>query len=103
MGPLDHLWQIMLLWMVPRTKYGCNRWSPRTICGAVSGPPLPQMVPLKLSLEMMSRGSYEVNLANMDRVIIIIIYFSLCIASCSSYRRPSSVDTHTQPRGYSYN
>ena len=41
---------------------------PRTICGAVSGPPLPQMVPLKLSLEMMSRGSYEVNLANMDHV-----------------------------------
>ena len=79
----------------PRTKYGCHRWSPRTICGTVSGPPLPQMVPLKLSLEMMSRGSYEVNLANMDRVIIIIIYFSLCIASCSSYRRPSSVDTHT--------
>ena len=58
--------------------------SPRTICGAVSGPPLPQMVPLKLSLEMMSRGSYEVNLANMDRVIIIVIYVSLCIASCSS-------------------
>ena len=57
---------------------------PRTICGAVSGPPLPQMVPLKLSLEMMSCGSYEVNLANMDRVIIIIIYFSFCIASCSS-------------------
>ena len=68
----------------PRTKYGCHRWSPRTICGAVSGPPLPQMVPLKLSLEMMSRGSYEVNLANMDRVVISIIYFSLCIASCSS-------------------
>ena len=45
---------------------------------------MPQMVPLKLSLEMMSRGSYEVSLANMDRVIIIIIYFSLCIASCSS-------------------
>ena len=66
MGPPDHLWQIMLLWMVPRT-----------ICGAVSGPPLPQMVPHKLSLEMMSRGSYEVNLANMDRVIIIIIYFLL--------------------------
>ena len=63
----------------PRTKYGCHRWSPRTIYGAVSGPPLPQMVPLKLSLEMMSRGSYEVNLANMDRVIIIIIYFSLCM------------------------
>ena len=83
MGPPDHLWQIMLLWMVPRTKYGCHRWSPRIICGTVSGPPLPQMVPLKLSLEMMSRGSYEVNLANMDRVIIIIIYFSLCIASCS--------------------
>ena len=38
---------------------------PRTICGAVSGPPLPQMVPLKLSLEMMSRGSYEVNRANI--------------------------------------
>ena len=55
------------------------------IYGAVSGPPLPQMVPLKLSLEMMSRGSYEVNLANMDRVIIIIIYFHYaCIASCSS-------------------
>ena len=71
--PPDHLWQIMLLWMVPRT-----------ICGAISGPPFTQMVPLKLSLEMMSRGSYEVNLANMDRVIIIIIYFSLCIASCSS-------------------
>ena len=86
----------------PRTKYGCHRWSPRTICGAVSGPPLPQMVPLKLSLEMMSRGSYEVNLANMDRVIIIIIYFSLCIASCSSYRRSSSVYTHTAYRGYSY-
>ena len=75
--PPDHLWQIMLLWMVPRTKYGCHRWSLRTICGAVSGLPLPQMVPLKLSLEMMSRGSYEVNLANMDCVIIIIIYFSL--------------------------
>ena len=29
---------------------------------------------------MMSRGSYEVNLANMDRVIILIIYLSLCIA-----------------------
>ena len=68
----------------PRTKYGCHRWSPWTICGAVSGPPLPQMVPLKLSLEMMSHGSYEVNLANMDRVIIITIYFSLCIASCCS-------------------
>ena len=95
--PPDHLWQIMLLWMVPRTKYGCHRWSPRTICGAVSGPPLPQMVPLKLFLEMMSRGSYEVNPANMDRVIIIIIHFSLCIASCSIAidRRPSSVDTHT--------
>ena len=38
---------------------------PRTICGTVSGSPLPQMVPLKLSLEMMSRGSYEVNLANI--------------------------------------
>ena len=63
---------------------GPGRWSPRTICGAASGPPLPQMVPLKLSLEMMSRGSYEVNLANMDRVIILIIYLSLCIASCSS-------------------
>ena len=49
----------------PRTKYGCHRWSPRTICGAVSGPPFPLMVPLKLSLEMMSRGSYEVNLANI--------------------------------------
>ena len=69
-GPPD---QVRLPWMVPRT-----------ICDAVSGPPLPQMVPLKLSSEMMSRGSYEVNLANMDRVIIIIIYFSLCIASCSS-------------------
>ena len=76
-------------------KLCCYGWSPgpstaaidgppRTICGAVSGPPLPQMVLLKLSLEMMSRGSYEVNLANMDCVIIIIIYFSLCIASCSS-------------------
>ena len=31
--------------------------------------------PLKLSLEMMSHGSYEVDLANMDCVIIIIIYF----------------------------
>ena len=83
--PPDHLWQIMLLYgWSPRTKYGCHRWSPLTIYGAVSGPPLPQMVPLKLSLEMMSHGSYEVNLANMDRVIIIIIYFSLCIASCSS-------------------
>ena len=45
---------------------------------AIDGPPLPQMVPLRLSLEMISRGSYEVNLANMNRVIIIIIYFSLC-------------------------
>ena len=65
--PLGHLWQIILLWMVPRNKYGCHKWSPQTICGAVSSPPLPQMVPLILSLEMMSRGSYEVNLANMDR------------------------------------
>ena len=23
----------------PGTKYGCHRWSPRTICGAVSGAP----------------------------------------------------------------
>ena len=29
----------------PWTKYGCHRWSPRTICGAVGGLPLPQMVP----------------------------------------------------------
>ena len=55
----DHLWR--------------RKWSPVAADG-----------PLKLSLEMMSRGSYEVNLANMDRVIIIIIYFSLYIASCSS-------------------
>ena len=58
------------------------------------------MVPLKLFLEMMSRGNYEVNLANMDRVIIIIIHFSLCTASCSIARRPSSVDTHSLARGY---
>ena len=70
-GPPDHLWR--------------RKWSPIVTVG-----------PLKLSLEMMSRGSYEVNLANMDRMIIIIIYFRYaCIASCSSYRRPSSVDTHT--------
>ena len=43
----------------PRTIYGCHGWSPRTICGAVSGPPWPQMVPLKLSLEMMSHGIYS--------------------------------------------
>ena len=63
------------------------------------------MVPLKLSLEMMSRGSYEVNLANMDHVIIIIIYFSLCIASCSIARRPSLFDTHMHSlaRGYTIN
>ena len=99
MGPPDHLWQIMLLWMVPWTKYGCHRWSPRTICGAVSGPPLPQMVPLKLSLEMMSRGSYQVNLANMDGVIIIIIYFHYALLHAVA------IDVllrliHTQPRGY---
>ena len=78
----------------PRTKYGCHRWSPRTICGAVTGPPLPQMVPLKLSSEMMSCGRYEVNLANMDRVIIIIIYFHYALLHAVA-RRPSSVDTHT--------
>ena len=78
----------------PQTKYGCHRWSPRTICGAVSSPPLPHMVPFKLSLEMMSRGSYEVNLANMDRVIIIIIYFHYALLHAVA-RRPSSVDTHT--------
>ena len=27
-GPPDHLRQNMLLWMVPRTMYGCHRWSP---------------------------------------------------------------------------
>ena len=79
----------------PQTKYGCHRWSPRTIYGTVSGPPFPQMVPLKLSLEMMSRGSYEVNLANMDRVTIMIIYFSLYALLHAVARRPSSVDTHT--------
>ena len=52
------------------------------------------MVPLKLSLEMMSCGSYEVNLANMDRVIIIIIYFHYALLHAVA-RRPSSVDTHT--------
>ena len=80
----------------PRTKYGCHRWSPRTICGAVSGPPLPQMVPLKLFLEMMSRGSYEVNLANMDRACDYnyhsFFHYALLHAVA---RRPSSVDTHT--------
>ena len=61
------------------------------------------MVPLKLSLEMMSRGSYEVNLANMDRVIIIIINFIFHYALLHAVaRRPSSVDTHTAYRGYSY-
>ena len=35
-----------------------------TIHDAVSGPLWPQMVPLTLSLEMMSHGSYEVDLAN---------------------------------------
>ena len=44
---------------------------PGTICSAVSDPPWPQMVPLKLSLEMMSHSSYEVDLAKMDCVIII--------------------------------
>ena len=61
-GPLDHLWR--------------RKWSPVATDG-----------PLKLFLGMMSHGSYEVDLAhdsNMDCVIIIIIYFSICIASCSS-------------------
>ena len=68
MVPPDHLWR--------------RKWSPV----ATDGPPLPQMVPLKLSLEMMSRGSYEVNVANMDRVIIIIInfYYAL-LPACSSH------------------
>ena len=66
---------------------------PRTICGAVSGPLWPQMVPLKLSLEMMSHGSYEVDLPNMDCVIIINIYFHYVLLHAVA-RRPSSVDTH---------
>ena len=55
------------------------------------------MVPLKLSLEMMSHGSYEVDLANMDCVIIIIIYFHYALLHAVA-RRPS-VDTHIA-RGY---
>ena len=54
------------------------KWVPRTICGKLycygwspDQVRLPQMGPLKLSLEKMSRGSYEVNLANMDCVIRI--------------------------------
>ena len=41
MVPPDHLWQFLLPWMVPRTKYGYHRWSPWTIYGAIVGPPLP--------------------------------------------------------------
>ena len=51
------------------------------------------MVSLKLSLEMMSRGSYEVNLANMDCVIISFIFHYALLHAVA--RRPSSVDTHT--------
>ena len=72
-GPPDHLWR--------------RKWSPVAMHM--------QMVPLKLSLEMMSCGRYEVNLANMDRVIIIIIYFSLYALLHAVARCPSSVDTHT--------
>ena len=78
--------------------YGCHRWSPRTICGAISGPLWPQMVPLKLSLKMMSHGSYEVDLVTIDCVIIIIIYFHYALLHAVA-RRSSSVDTHTA-RGY---
>ena len=62
------------------------------------------MVPLKLSLEMMSRGSFEVSLANMDRVIIIIIYYSLIYYALlyAVARRPSSVDIHTAYRARLY-
>ena len=28
-----------------RTIYGCDGWSGRTNCGAIGGPPLPQMIP----------------------------------------------------------
>ena len=62
-GPPDHLW--------------CRKRSPV----ATDGPPL----------EMMSHGSYEVDLANMDCVIIIFHYALLDAVA----RHPSSVDTHT--------
>ena len=52
------------------------------------------MVPLKLSLEMIFRGSYEVNLANMDRVIILSFIFHYALLHAVA-RCPSSVDTHT--------
>ena len=65
--------------------------APRTICGTINGPPWPQMVPLKLSLEMMSRGSYEVDLANMDCVIIIIIYFHYALLHAVAFCLPASL------------
>ena len=65
----------------PRTIYGCHGWSPRTICGAVSGPPWPQMVPLKLSLEMMSHGIYIANRYGLYEQL-----FSFMHVSCS--KRP---------------
>ena len=34
----DHLQQFFLPWVVPRTIYGCCRWSPWTNYGAVGGP-----------------------------------------------------------------
>ena len=78
---------------------------PLGLCtAAIDGPPdhlwhhkrslWPQMVPLKISLEMMSYSSYEVDLANVDCVIIIFHYGLLYAVA----RRPS-VDTHTA-RGY---
>ena len=72
--------------------YGCHRWSP--IPSVAPQALWPQMVPLKISLEMMSHSSYEVDLANVDCVIIIFHYALLYAVA----RRPS-VDTHTA-RGY---
>ena len=34
-----------LLWVVPQTTYGYNRWSHQTIYGAISGPSLLHMFP----------------------------------------------------------
>ena len=68
--------------MVPRPSV-----APQAVPVATDGP-------LKISLEMMSHSSYEVDLANMDCVIIIFHYALLyAVARCPS------VDTHTA-RGY---
>ena len=106
-----HRWspQNRSLWTICG-KICCCGWSPGpsmaaidgpwTICGAVSGPPQPQMVPLKLSFEMMPHiafGSlhglcnYNVHRFMQQLNVLLPIYIVTSVQELYSYNIASQI------------